>query len=889
MGGMAGTLLLVDASSSIYRAFFALPALANARGVPTHATLGFATMVQKALRELRPDRVVVVWDSPGPKRRSALYSGYKSTRDAMPEDLAAQLPWIRRIVEAFGFASCELAGEEADDVIATLVRRARAAGLEVAILSTDKDLMQLVDDHVRLVDTLQNRSYGPGEVEQRFGVPPALMLDFRALTGDSSDAIPGVRGIGDKGAAQLLAQWGSLDRLLEHAGEIPAKRQREALVEGRESALLSRELSRLHQDLPVELDLEQLRPAAPDLARLGEIYRELELKRLLEELPQARAAAAPAPPRVPARIVRAPAELESLAKELAAEPRLALACVVEPGDPMRGELPALALAAPGHEPALLRVREIGEAAALEALRELFEDRSRVWTGGDLKRDFVALGRRGVTLGGELRDVAVAAYVIDPGQQVRRPEVLARAYLDRELASFEDVFGRGARQRPFGDVDPAQAAEYFGAELASELALEQVLSERLSASGQRALYDEIEVPLVAVLGRMELAGVRIDEPRLAALSRELDADLARLERRVYELAGGEFNINSPKQLQQVLFEKLQLPPARRTKTGFSTDESVLTEMALEHELPREILAYRRLSKLKGTYVDALPSLVHPETGRIHASFNQTVAATGRLSASNPNLQNIPIRTPEGLRIREAFVPAEGRLLFSADYSQIELRILAHLSQDRPLLEAFRAGDDIHVRTAAHVFGISASEVTPEQRSRMKAINFGIIYGSSAFGIAQQLGIAQAEAREHIRAYFERYPGIRAFLDRAIEQARESGYAETLFGRRRYLPDLRSRNRAQRAAAERMAVNSVIQGTAADMIKRAMVSIDRELARPGAPRAEMILQVHDELVFEVAPGDSAALERLVLAGMRGVADLQVPIEVHCAAGRNWREAH
>jgi DNA polymerase-1 len=439
------------------------------------------------------------------------------------------------------------------------------------------------------------------------------------------------------------------------------------------------------------------------------------------------------------------------------------------------------------------------------------------------------------------------------------------------------------------VDPAQAAEYFGAELASELALEQVLSERLSASGQRALYDEIEVPLVAVLGRMELAGVRIDEPRLAALSRELDADLARLERRVYELAGGEFNINSPKQLQQVLFEKLQLPPARRTKTGFSTDESVLTEMALEHELPREILAYRRLSKLKGTYVDALPSLVHPETGRIHASFNQTVAATGRLSASNPNLQNIPIRTPEGLRIREAFVPAEGRLLFSADYSQIELRILAHLSQDRPLLEAFRAGDDIHVRTAAHVFGISPSAVTAEQRSRMKAINFGIIYGSSAFGIAQQLGIAQAEAREHIRAYFERYPGIRAFLDRAIEQARESGYAETLFGRRRYLPDLRSRNRAQRSAAERMAVNSVIQGTAADMIKRAMVSIDRELARPGAPRAEMILQVHDELVFEVAPDDSAALERLVLAGMRGVADLQVPIEVHCAAGRNWREAH
>jgi DNA polymerase-1 len=885
---MARKLLLIDASSSIYRAFYALPALSNSRGVPTHATLGFTNMLLKALRELEPDYVAVVWDSK-PKRRKELYPEYKANREAAPEDLSAQIPSIRKIVASYGLASLECEGEEADDVIATLTNKAAEAGLDVCILSTDRDLMQLVDKGVTLIDTMRDRHYGPSEVEARFGVPPDRMLDYRALTGDSSDNIPGVRGIGEKGAASLINEYGTLDNLLAHAAEIKSKRQREALTAGADAARLSLELSRLRSDLPVELDLDALAASPPDRAKLAEIFRELELKRLLEDLGGELAVSARAEDAgVSTSLVDDEASLRKLVSELEGSERLSLACLVEPEDAMRGELVGLALAADPGTAHYVALSPIGEASALEILRALLERASRIWIGGDLKRDAVALGRRGIELAGELRDVAVAAYVVDPAQQVRRPELLVRGLLGRELAAREDLFGKGARRTPADQVEPGRVAELLGRQVALELELERALSERLAATGQLELYDSIEVPLVGVLARMEQAGVRVDERRLADLSRDLEAQLASIEAHIYELAGEKFKINSPKQLQHILFEKLALPPSKRIKTGFSTDESVLAELALTYDLPGEILSYRRLAKLKSTYVDALPELVNPQTGRIHCSFNQTVAATGRLSASNPNLQNIPIRTPAGQRIREAFIPAEERLFFSADYSQIELRILAHLSNDEPLLEAFRTGQDIHVATASQVFGIAPEQVSSQQRDRMKGINFGIIYGSSAFGIAQQLGIAQSEAREHIRAYFERYPGIRAFLDRAAEQARVNGYAETLYGRRRYLPDLHSRNRVQRAAAERMAVNSVIQGTAADMIKRAMVEIDGGL-RKRSLRARMILQVHDELVFEVSPADLEQLRGFVEAGMVGVADLKVPLEVHSAAGETWLEAH
>ena len=881
--------MLIDASSSIFRAFYAIPTLTNAAGVPTNATLGFTTMVQKTLRETTPDYLVVVWDAPGKKRRKHVYPEYKATRDVTPDDLKTQFANIRRIVEAYGFASLEYEGEEADDVIATLVRAATEKSLDVEIVSTDKDLMQLVNDRVVVIDTMRDRRFGPREVEARFGVPPERVLDLRSLVGDSSDNIPGVKGIGEKGAAKLIVEFGSLDELIERVEEIPAKRAREALRAGVDMARLSRELSRLRDDLPIELDLDRARVAEPDRETLIALFRELEFKRLLEELD---AGAAPTPAvETRVRVVQDLAELEALAGKLSRVERLSLSCALEPEDAMRGELVAIALAEASGDAWLISMAQHDPARALPLLRPLLESEQRTWIGHDLKRCANALGRRGVELGGELLDVSLAAYVADPSQQVQRPEVLVRTYLGIQLPSAEDRFGKGAKRRTAMEVSAAELGEHMGAEAAHAMPLHEAVEDQLRERGQLPLYRELEVPLVRVLSKMERAGVRIDLAKLAALDEQLTKRLGDMEVRIHSLAGEAFNIGSPRQLQQILFEKLKLPPSKKTKTGFSTDESVLEDLAAQgHEIPAEILMYRRLSKLKSTYVDALPELVHPETGRIHTTFNQIVAATGRLSSQNPNLQNIPIRTPEGQEIRTAFIPADGCLLVSADYSQIELRVLAHFSEDTGLVEAFRQGADIHVRTASQVFGVPEEEVSAEQRSRTKSINFGIIYGQSSFGLARNLGIAQSEAAAHIKAYFERYPGVKAFLDRAVAEARQRGYAETLYGRRRYLPDLQARNRVQKgAAAERMATNSVLQGTAADLIKKAMVEIDRKLALRGAPEAQMILQVHDELVFEVQTADLAPLQKLVAEEMRSVAELRVPLEVHVGSGRSWMEAH
>ncbi len=885
---MAEKLLLIDASSSIFRAFYALPSFANAKGVPTNATLGFTTMLQKLLRETQPDYLVVVWDSPGPKRRVELSPDYKATRDATPEDLRAQIPQIREIVDAYRLATREFPGEEADDVIATLARQAEAQQLEVLIVSGDKDLFQLVGPNVVVLDTDKDQRIGPKEVEERFGVPPAQMLDLRALTGDPSDNIPGVRGVGQKTAAKLISEFGSLDALLDRADEIKAKGQREKIVAGREDARLSRELSRLREDLPLPLVLDELRIVEPDRERLVALFRELEFKRLLDELDAGASDPEVETLSVETTLVADEPALRQLVQRLSGSAELGLALVIEPEEPMRGELLGVALACEDGA-SFVPASPLGGDRAIELLAPLFESGRRTWAGYDLKRDCVALLRRGVELRGELRDAPLAAYIADSSQQVRNPEFLARAYLGRQLPSDEEVLGRGAKRRARSELPEAELAGFEGTRVATALALLPAVQEQLLERGQLELFTELEVPLLPVLARMEHAGVRVDEAALETLSREIERDLGAHERRVYELAGEEFKINSPKQLQQILFEKLALPASKRTKTGFSTDESVLEELALEHELPRELLSWRKLSKLRSTYVDTLPKLVHPETGRLHCRFHQTVAATGRLSASNPNLQNIPVRTPVGQRIRASFIPAEGRLLLSADYSQIELRILAHLSRDEALLAAFARDEDIHVRTASDVFGVAQDQVTPDQRSQTKAINFGIIYGSSAFGIARQLGIAQGDAAALIKAYFERYPGVRVFLDQAVAQAREQGFAETLQGRRRYLPDLHSRNRVLRSAAERMATNSVIQGTAADVIKRAMIRLDADLRADRAPRASMILQVHDELVFEVVPEDADALAERVRDRMQDVPEVSVPIRVHLGRGQNWLEAH
>lgn len=896
---MPKKLLLVDASSSIFRAFFAIPALTNSAGVPTNAALGFTTMLQKLLRESRPDYAVVVWDAPGPKRRKEVYPEYKATRDAAPEDLRVQFAWIRRIVAAYRLAALEQEGEEADDVIAALARSGERAGLEVEIASMDKDLMQLVSERVTLVDTMRDRRFGPKEVEARFGVPPAQMLDLRALIGDTSDNIPGVKGIGEKGAAQLLREFGSLDAMLANPDAITQKRAREALRDGVEMARLSRELSRLREDLPIEFDAEAMALREPDRAALGELFRELDFKRLQDELAAGPslfeasasvAAVAVAPSaQIATRVVASSPDLAGLARELARAKSIALEIALEPDEAMRGQLLALALATSPDEAVLVPLRGDEGSAALESLRALLEAPERVFVGSDLKKVAIALSRRGVRLAGSLRDVGIAAYVVNPAVASDRPDLLAKSYLGQSFAPAEDRFGRGAKRRPLDQIPDDELALQFAAHAALDQALLPALETELRRTEQLAVYDEVEVPLVAVLARMEIAGVRIDEKKLVELGMRLERELAESTRRIYALAGQDFNIGSPKQLQQILFEKLALAPTKKTKTGFSTDESVLEELALSHELPREILAHRQLAKMKSTYVDTLPTLVHPETGRIHSTISQTVAATGRLSSSKPNLQNIPIRTALGQEIRAAFVPAEGRVLLSADYSQIELRILAHLSQDPELVKAFREGADIHVRTASQVFGTPEAEVTAEQRARTKAINFGIIYGQSGFGLARTLGIAQAEAREQIDAYFKRYPGVRTFIESAIASAKDCGYARTMAGRRRYLPELRSANRPLRQAAERMAVNSVIQGTAADVIKKAMVDLDADLQAGGFPTARMILTVHDELVFEVAPAELAGLSARVLERMQNAAELSVPLVVHIGSGPHWLAAH
>ena len=882
---------MIDGFNALYRAFFAIPGLRAPDGTPTNAAYGFETMLGKILREEDPDHVVVVLDAPGRTFRHELYADYKATRDAQPEDLTRQIPLVRELALAHRIRVVEAEGVEADDVIATLVRSA-PADARIGIVSTDKDLMQLVDDRVELLDGIKDRRYGPDEVEARFGVLPERVLDLRALVGDPSDNIPGVKGIGEKGAAKLIGEWGDLESLIEHRDEISAKRTRKALEAGIEDARLSKRLATLRNDVPLDLALEDTRREEPDLPKLREIYTRLGFTRLLDGLGETAAGAGggePASAKV--SLVDSAEALEALVNELAGLPSVAVLCVAESA-PAPALVPAgLAFALGSERAAYVPMGGSGELAVdevLEKLRELFGEPGRVgWVAWDSKRPQIVFGERGVETSVPHFDVAIAAHLLDPAGP-KSLEVLALRELSLSVRSWEDLAGRGARARSLPDLARDEVADWAGQQVCAVALLCPPLGRRLHEDGLIALFEEVELPLTRVLQRMERAGVRVDEEYLGRLSREYQRDLDRIESEITELAGEEFLISSPKQLQRILFDKLKLPPTKKTKTGYSTDEGVLEQLAVQHELPVRILAYRRLAKLKNTYVDALPPLVNERTGRIHPTFNQLGAATGRLSATHPNVQNIPIRTPEGVRIREAFIAAEDRVLLSADYSQVELRILAHFSGDESLIDAFGRGDDIHRQTAAEVWEVEPDAVTDDLRARAKAVNFGIIYGLSAFGLANQLGIASAEAQEAIDVYFQRYRGVRRFLDETIADAKQRGFVTTLLGRRRYLPDLASRNRVLRQAAERMAVNTVIQGTAADLIKKAMVDVDAALHADGL-RARMILQVHDELVFELPGAELPALTDLVRGRMEGVHPLRVPLLVDIESGANWREAH
>jgi DNA polymerase-1 len=890
-------LVLVDAANCLYRAFFApFPPLRTSDGTPTKAVYVFANMLRKLLREEEPDAIAVVMDPPGGSFRRELFADYKGTREAQPEELTVQFPLARELAAAWRVPILEVEGFEADDVIATLVAKA-SPDTEVVIVSSDKDLMQLVGERVALLDTMKDRRIGPAEVEARFGVGPDQLLDVRALAGDSSDNIPGVKGIGEKGAAKLVQEFGTLEELLANAEKVKAKRAREALLDQADAARLSKQLATLRDDVPLPPEADSLELSEPDQETLVALYRRLEFGRLLEDLEGASdAAAAGDEVAVEVEVIADTKALEKATDALSGGP-VALVLV---GDPEAGgrvpEPAGLALSGsegpafyvPIAQPTLLAPKAMSFADAVEGLRPLLAGpKPTPWLARNAKRVQSLFAEAGVALPLPEFDVELAAFLIDPAAQRGTP-VLANAWLGRTLKSFEELAGRGAKAVPASELPIEAVSQWAGEEAAALAALAPKLETRLGSDGLAELFEQIELPLTAVLSAMEREGVRVDEKKLAELSSEYERDLSAIAGRIEALAGEAFQINSPKQLGRILFEKLKLPVVKRTKTGYSTDESVLEQLSAHHELPVSVLAWRRLSKLKSTYIDALPPLVDPKSGRIHPTFHQNGAATGRISSSHPNVQNIPIRSPEGVRIREAFVPSEGRLLLSADYSQVELRIVAHYSKDESLIEAFSNDEDVHRRTAAEVNDVDPDDVTDDQRARAKAINFGIIYGSSAFGIANQLGIAQGEAQETIDRYFARYQGVRQFLDQTVEQARSDGFVRTLLGRRRYLPDLGSRNRPLRQAAERMAVNTVIQGTAADLIKKAMVEVAEALDDAGLA-ARMILQVHDELVFEVPKRELKALSALVCERMEAVHALSVPLKVDVGTGLNWREAH
>jgi len=887
-------LILVDASSYLFRAFHAMPSLTNSRGEPTGAVYGMVNMLRRLLADYEPTHVVLVFDAPGRTFRDDLYPEYKANRPPMPRELAGQLEPIHEVVRAMGFPVLEIPGVEADDVIGTLTEQARAAGLATIISSGDKDLAQLVNEHVTLVNTMDGSRLDATGVEAKFGVPPARMVDYLALMGDPIDNVPGVPKVGPKTAAKWLQDYGSLEGVVAHAEAIKGK-VGESLRASLGQLPLARDLVTIKRDVALDISPRELTLAAPDREALKHLFSRLEFRTWLSELLDAGGQAGDA--RVYETVLDEEAFRIWLGRLEAAE-LFAFDTETTSLDYVAAELVGVSFAVEPHQAAYVPLAhdypgapaQLSRERVLEALRPLLEDPGRPKLGQNLKYDMSVLARYGIELRGIRYDTMLESYVLDSTATRHDMDSLALKYLSHRTIHFVDIAGKGAKQLTFNAIDLEQAGPYAAEDADVTLRLHRALWPRLEAEPcLQRLFEEIEVPLVPVLSRMERNGVMVDRAMLVAQSRELAARMMTLEREAYELAGERFNLGSPKQLQTLLFERMKLPVIAKTPKGQpSTAEGVLQELALDYPLPKLILEHRGLSKLKSTYTDALPACISPVTGRVHTSYHQAVAATGRLSSSDPNLQNIPVRTPEGRRIRQAFVAPPGRRLVAADYSQIELRIMAYLSGDERLLAAFKSGEDIHRATAAEVFGTATDAVTPGQRRSAKAINFGLIYGMSAFGLARQLGIERDAAQAYVDLYFARYPGVKAFMDKTRAAAREQGYVETVFGRRLYLPEINSQNAQRRQYAERTAINAPMQGTAADIIKRAMLSLDHWLTESGTD-ARMIMQVHDELVFEVAEDAVDRALGPIRAHMNGAAELSVPLVVDVGVGANWDEAH
>lgn len=893
-------LILVDGASFLFRAYHAIrQPLTTSTGQTTHAVFGAINMLRALLREREPERMAVVLDAPGRTFRDQLYADYKANRPPMPDDLRAQQEYVKRIIPALGVRLICVAGVEADDVIGTLASQAAAAGDDVLIISGDKDLAQLVGDHVEMFDTMKNARYDRDGVTAKFGVPPELMIDYLALVGDTSDNIPGVPGVGPKTAVKWLNEFGSLDAIEARAAEIKGK-VGEALRGNTAQLALARQLVTLKCDVELELTPDALRVQPRDVDALRALYAELEFRSWLEELDGGGGGGGDGDDDSAAgyqTITDAKAWAAWLAKFKKAK-RIAIDTETTSRDAIQAELVGLSFCVGPGEAAYLPLQhryagapaQLPFESTLKKLKAVLEDAKIAKVAQNLKYDLHVLRRHGIALRGGVCDTMLLSYLLDAGNSRHDLGTLARKHLGRATIAFSDVAGSGKNQLTFDQVDIAHAARYAAEDADITWQLAEKLAPRVDGDqALRAIFRDIEMPLVEVLARIERNGVKVDAGMLKAQSAALAERLAGIESEAFAAAGGEFNIASPKQIQELLYDRLGIPVLQRTPKGQpSTSESVLQQLAGEHELPRLILQHRGLAKLKSTYTDKLPELINPATGRIHTSYHQAVASTGRLSSSDPNLQNIPVRTEEGRLIREAFVAEDGNRLVSADYSQIELRIMAHLSGDDGLLDAFNRGLDVHSATAAEVFGVAVDAVDAEQRRRAKAINFGLIYGMSAFGLARQLGIEQRDARAYIDIYFERYPGVKRYMERIVDAARERGYVETLYGRRLNLPEINSKNAPRRQYAERTAINAPMQGSAADLIKLAMLRVDAWLADSGA-RANIILQVHDELVLEVDEREVKTVSRAVVEAMSTVAKLKVPLVVDTGAGRNWKEAH
>lgn len=906
--GTRPVLTLIDGSAYIFRAYHAIRAeLSTSTGIPTRAVYGFTRMLLKSLREASPTHVAVVWDRDGRAVRHQLDPEYKAHREETPDDLKAQFPYIRQVVEALEVPSVEKEGWEADDVIATLTRRAVEEGFDVVIVTGDKDFSQLVGPHVRLYDGMLDRWTGPAEVEERWGVPPELFVEVQSLVGDTSDNIPGVPGVGKKTAADLVRKYGRLEEVIAacERGEVKSKRIAEAILAAKERLALNRDLVRLRDDLELERGPADLARRTPDVGRVQNLFRELEFYALLRELPAVlrqvgvpyvqpasrepvQAAEFQIPP---VEIVVEPEEFGRLLSRVRGAERLGLRLAPPEERVHLASPPGVALAFPGEASAYVPLGHQGlfERGAADPdawLRELVKAvGERPWSGIQTKRDLLLVLARGLSIPGPAGDAELAAYLLNPARRTFDIVDLAREKLGAELREYAEIAGAGRDRRPFALLDAEVGGTWLAQTAACALAVEERLRPELEQAGLDRIYRELEIPLVPILARMEHVGVKLDPSRLEALGQEVDARLAEVLEACHRVAGREVNVASPRQLAQLLFEELKLPVIKRTKTGPSTDHEVLEKLAEQHPLPKLILEHRMLAKLKGTYIDTLPQLVS-EDGRLRTTFEQAGTATGRLSSSNPNLMNIPIRTELGRRIRKAFVAEEGYLLLTADYSQIEMRVLAHVTGDPGLIRALREGADIHRRTASEIFDVKETEVTPEQRGVAKMVNYAVAYGLSAYGLSTRLDITPREAADIIARYFERYAGVKAWIDRIVEEARQKGYVTTLEGRRRFLPDLRSRNPNLRQAAERAAINMPIQGTAADIMKRAMIRVDQALsaARSGA---RLLLQVHDELVLEVPQGEVEKVSHIVREGMEGAAHLDVPLVAEINVGETWEK--